>query len=222
MSQICRLLFHVNLRVNFKHKITREICFYCMDRILSGLPCVNIKQMNGKQISFPFSPPKRLCQVNIDTSHPSISDINQKFFKINLLGPFHFHFSGLIIQCCCFFLKKGNKCNSWNVNIAADLIFFFSFFIFWLISWFTITVLISAVACLLCFKEHWVERESVFTLSNRRSQKAPCPSHTVHSVFLELELLTVWCIWRPLNSFVDIPSLLKKKPSVKNLSVLNE
>lgn len=87
--------------------------------------------------------------------------------------------------------------------------FFFSFFIFWLISWFTITVLISAVACLLCFKERWVERESVFTLSNRRSQKAPCPSHTVHSVFLELELLTVWCIWRPLNSF-DIPSLLKK------------
>lgn len=97
--------------------------------------------------------------------------------------------------------------------------FFFSFF--GLISWFTITVLISAVACLLCFKERWVERESVFTLSKRRSQKAPCPSRTVHSVFLELELLTVWCIWRPLNSFVDIPSLLKKKTSAKNLSVLN-
>lgn len=92
----------------------------------------------------------------------------------------------------------------------SRLDFFFSSF-FGLISWFTITVLISAVACLLCFKERWVERESVFTLSNRRSQKAPCPSRTVHSVFLELELLTVWCIWRPLNSFVDIPSLLKKK-----------
>lgn len=124
----------------------------------------------------------------------------------------HFVSTSLVILCCVSFFKtlSENKSNSWNVN---------SFF--GLISWFTITVLISAVACLLCFKERWVERESVFTLSNWRSQKAPCPSRTVHSVFLELELLTVWCIWRPLNSFVDIPSLLKKKTSAKNLSVLN-
>lgn len=133
----------------------------------------------------------------------------------------HFVSTSLVILCCVSFFKtlSENKSNSWNVNIAADLIFFSSFF--GLISWFTITVLISAVACLLCFKEHRVERESVFALSNRRSQKAPCPSRTVHSVFLELELLTVWCIWRPLNSFVDIPSLLKKKTSAKNLGVLN-
>lgn len=133
----------------------------------------------------------------------------------------HFVSTSLVILCCVSFFKtlSENKSNSWNVNIAPDLIFFFSFF--GLISWFTITVLISAVACLLCFKERRVERESVFTLSNWRSQKAPCPSRTVHSVFLELELLTVWCIWRPLNSFVDIPSLLQKKTSAKNLSVLN-
>lgn len=145
--------------------------------------------------------------------------LNKSFSR--LIYRVHFIYTSLVMLCC-FFLKtlSENKCNSWNVNIVADLIFFF--FIFGLISWFTITVLISAVACLLCFKERWVERESVFTLSNRRSQKAPCPSRTVHSVFLELELLTVWCIWRPLNSFVDIPSLLKKKPSVKNLRVLNE
>lgn len=153
--------------------------------------------------------------------HRSVT-LNKSFSRLTYWVHFISTSLVLLSSVVFFFLKKGNKCNSWNVNIAADLIFFFSFFIFWLISWFTITVLISAVACLLCFKERWVERESVFTLSNRRSQKAPCPSHTVHSVFLELELLTVWCIWRPLNSFVDIPSLLKKKPSVKNLSVLNE
>lgn len=90
-----------------------------------------------------------------------------------------------------------------------DFFFFISFF--GLISWFTITVLISAVACLLCFKERRVERESVFTLSNRRSQKAPCPSRTVHSVFLELELLTVWCIWQTLEQLCWHSKFIKEK-----------
>lgn len=57
--------------------------------------------------------------------------------------------------------------NNWNIlEMSTTPQFFF-------MSWFTITVLISAVACLLCFPGHQferrVERESVFTLSNSRT-----------------------------------------------------
>lgn len=59
VSQICRLLYHVNLGVNFKRKIARELHCYSMDPVRSSMSKI-LQQMCGKQISFPFSPPRKV------------------------------------------------------------------------------------------------------------------------------------------------------------------